>query len=201
MMKKNTISAMIFGLVITPLITLSACQRQESSENILGKTPTPVSISSPQVSPTPEVAISTSIVDNPEIRDLLNQVVRPDIPSMSFDQKNELFPSTCVVNDNNFTITCPGVAGLVLIRTDNGPDGSLSLVFSGGMSSCKTIGKLVSQKFGMGVDISDQNIDGVCDITWQTINPKNKRYHASLGKLKGDDEGTLLIDADDPVGP
>ena len=201
MMKKSTISNIVVGLVITPLMLLSACQRQESSNNTLGKTATAVAMSSPQVSSLPEVAIPTSVVNNSEIRDLLNRVVRPDIPSMSFDQKKGLFPKNCVANDNDFTITCPGVAGLVLIRTDNGPDGSLSLVFSGGLSSCKTLGKLVSQKFGMGVDVSDQNNDGVCDITWQTINPKNKRYHASLGKLKGDDEVTLLIDADDPVGP
>lgn len=192
---------MVISFAIAILITLSACQRQESSKDILGNSPEAISMASAQASSQPGVAISKSVVDNPQIEDLLNRVVRPDIPKMTFDEKNKLFPSNCVVNDNDFTIACPGVAGLVIVRTDNGPDGSLSLVFSGGMSSCKTLEKLVSQKFGMGVDVSDQNNDGVCDITWQTINPKNKRYHASLGKLKGDDEVTLLIDADDPVGP
>lgn len=200
-MKKNVIPFTIYSLVIALLITLTACHPQESDNNALDKTSMPVAMPSVQVSHPSKIAISTSVVDNLEIRDLLNRVVRPDIPSMSFDQKKDLFPNTCQVNGNDFTIFCPGVAGLILIRTDNGPDGSLSLVFSGGMPSCKTLGKLVSQKFGMGVDVSDHNNDGVCDITWQTINPKNKRYHASLGKLRGDDEVTLLIDADDPVGP
>ena len=200
-MKKTIASTMIFSLAISLSTVLTACHRQESNEKSLAKTYASSAVTVPQVSNNPKMAFPSNAADIPAIIDLLSKVVRPDIPSMTYDQKKNLFPSTCVANDENFTISCPSVEGLISIRTDNGPDGSLSMVFSGGMASCKMLQKFVNKKFGTGADMSAQNKDGVCDVTWEVINPKNKKYHASLGKLKGDDEVTLLIDADDPVGP
>ena len=57
---------------------------------------------------------------------------------------------------------------------------------------------LVSKKFGKGknYDIPDQDNDSACGMNWDKINSKNKRYYADVRKLKGDDEVTLQIAAE-----
>ena len=144
------------------------------------------------------MATPVSIIDNLAIKDLLHRVVRSDLPGMTFEQVKTLFPTTCVANDENRSISCPGVAGLASVSYGGGPDGIFDMVFSGGMASCKILKTLVSQRFGKGedYDIPDRDSDAACGMHWDKINPKHKIYYANLRKLKGDDEVTLQIGAE-----
>ena len=140
-------------------------------------------------------------MDNPAVKDLLHRIVRPDLPGMTFKQVKALFPKTCTANDDDQSISCPGVRGLISISYTGGPDGALDVVFSGGTASCNTLKLLINPKFGRGEDVSDQDIDGACGMQWWEINPNKKTYHAHLRKLKGDDEVTFQIGSEDSVGP
>ncbi len=147
MMKTTKVSNMAFSLLIASSVALTACQRQES-----GHSPTKVfkqvaAIQTPQLVAT-QVATPAGIVDNPAVTDLLHRVVRSDLPGMTFNQVKALFPATCIANDDDRSISCPGVAGLVSISYGGGQDGILDMVFSGGMASCKVLKMLVSEKLG-----------------------------------------------------
>lgn len=194
---KNTISLGIaLSLLAALSVALTACQRQEE-EMATPPTRAPIAeITTPPVTPAPKSVNSASIVDNPAVTDLLNTVVRSDLPGMTFEQVKSLFPAICIVNDDDRSISCPNVSGLVSISYAGGPDGILNMVFSGGMASCKTLKMQISSKFGKGEDISDQNNDGVCDVKWWEIDPKYKTHYANIGKLSGRDHVTLQIGAE-----
>ena len=195
MMKTTKVSNMAFSLLIASSVALTACQRQESGHSPAKVSKQVAAIQTPQLVAT-QVATPAGIVDNPAVTDLLHRVVRSDLPGMTFNQVKALFPATCIANDDDRSISCPGVAGLVSISYGGGQDGILDMVFSGGMASCKVLKMLVSEKFGAGEDNSAQNNDGVCDVYWKKISKKNNTYYANLGKQKGDDEVALQIGAE-----
>lgn len=195
MMNKKPPFYIAYFLLAVSSLTLAACQRQESGTRSAKKPESVAVIQAPQYA-TLQVATPVSIVDNPAVTDLLHRVVRHDLPSLTFNQVKSLFPITCFANDEDRTISCPGVAGLISISYGGGPDGIFDMVFSGGMASCKTLKTLISQKFGGGEDSSSHNIDGVCDVYWQKISEKNKTYYATLGKLNGRDKVTFQIGAE-----
>ena len=198
-MTKNTTAFRIaLGFLIASSVALTACQRQESG-NPPTKAPEPAAVNQPlQSVASSKVATPVSIIDNLAIKDLLHRVVRSDLPGMTFEQVKTLFPTTCVANDDDRSISCPGVAGLASVSYGGGPDGIFDMVFSGGMASCKILKTLVSQRFGKGedYDIPDRDSDAACGMHWNKINPKHKIYYANLRKLKGDDEVTLQIGAE-----
>jgi hypothetical protein len=188
MMKNNTITHITFSLIIITSFVLAACQRQESN-NTSAQMPKAIAV-------TPTEA-SVSAVDNPAIKILLDRIVRSDIPSMTWDQVKPLFPSDCVANNDDRSISCPNIPGLISISYGGGPDGILDIVFMGGTASYKTLKTIVSNKFGKGEEdgaIADNN--AAIGIIWWEINPHNKTYSANLGKLKGHDEVTLQIAAE-----
>lgn len=198
MMKNTTALHIALGFLIVSSVALTACQRQESG-NPPTKAPEPAAVNqTPQSVASSKVATPVSIIDNAAITDLLHRVVRSDLPGMTFEQVKTLFPTTCVANDDDRSISCPGVAGLASVSYAGGPDGIFDMVFSGGMASCKILKTLVSQRFGKGedYDIPDRDNDAACGMHWDKINPKNKIYYADLRKLKGDDEVTLQIGAE-----
>ena len=192
---KNTINLRItLGLLVTLSVALTACQPEDTANRPTGAPI--VKITTPPVTATPKTVNSASIVDNPAVTDLLNRVVRADLPGMSFEQVKALFPAICMANDDDRSISCPDLSGLVSISYAGGPDGILNMVFSGGMASCKTLKMQISSKFGKGEDISDQNNDGVCDVQWWEIDPKYKTHYANIGKQRGSDRVTLQIGAE-----
>ncbi|MFA5169937.1 MAG: hypothetical protein WC426_00080 [Sulfuriferula sp.] len=196
-MKNATISYIAFSLLILSSTTLTACQRQES-HNSSAKVSTAVAAMQTSHSATIPIATTpTNSANNPAVMDLLDQFIRSDIPSMTFDQVKTLIPKTCVANDDR-SISCPNIPGLISISYGGGPDGIFEMVFTGGMTSCEMLKVLVSKKFGRGknYDIPDQDNDSACGMNWDKINPKNKRYYADVRKLKGDDEVTLQIAAE-----
>ena len=197
-MKFTTISYMAFSFLIVSLGSLTACQRQEPSKPSSTKVSTPVAvIQTPESAVIPPTTTPTSVVDNLAIKDLLDQVVRPDIPSMTFDQVKALFPKTCVANNEERSVSCPNIQGLVSVSYSGGPDGIFDMVFTGGMASYKTLKILISKKFGKGEEggaVTDSN--AAVGIIWWEINPQRKKYSASLGKLKGNDEVALQIAAE-----
>jgi hypothetical protein len=195
MMNKKTAFYMACFLLAVSSLTLTACQRQESGTRSAKKPESVAVIQAPQ-HVTLQVPTLLSSVDNPAITDLLHRIVRHDLPGMTFNQVKALFPTTCFANDEDRTISCPSVAGLISISYGGGPDGIFDMVFSGGMASCKTLKALISQEFGEGEDSSSQNSDGVCDVYWQKISEKNKTYYATLGKLNGRDNVTFQIGAE-----
>ena len=198
MMKNTTAFHISLGFLIASSVALAACQRQESG-NPPSKAPetAPLNKTPQSVAPS-KVATPVNIIENAAVTDLLHRVVRSDLPGMTFEQVKTLFPTTCVANDDDRSISCPGVAGLASIFYAGGPDGIFDMVFSGGMASCNILKTLVSQRFGKGEDddIPAQVNDTSCGMHWDKINPKNKIYYANLRKLKGDDEVTLQIGAE-----
>jgi hypothetical protein len=187
-MKNNTITNIASTLIILTTFALAACQRQESNNS---STQTPKSIAV-----TPTVA-SVSTVDNPAIKDLLNRIVRTDIPSMTWDQIKHLLPNECIANNDDRSISCPNIPGLISISYSGGPDGILDIVFNGGTASYKALKTIVSNKFGKGEEdgaVKDNN--AAVGIIWWEINPHNKTYSANLGKPHGSDEVTLQIAAE-----
>lgn len=199
MMKKTIAIRIVVGLFLISSIALTACQEQELDRP--SAVPPAATTATPKITAIPQAKAPTSVVDNFAIKDLLNRVVRPDLPGMTFEQVKALFPTTCVANDDNRNIACPDVAGLVSISYAGGPDGTLDMVFTGGMASCKMLQALIGQKLGTGEDISEQDKDGVCDVKWWAINPKYKTYHANIGKLSRRDHVTFQIGSEDTVGP
>lgn len=198
MMKNTTAFRIAFGFLIASSVSLTACQRQEPG-NPPTKVSEPAAVNqAPQSAASPKVVTPVSIFDNPAITDLLHRVVRSDLPGMTFEQVKALFPTICAANDDDRSISCPDVAGLISVSYGGGPDGVFDMVFSGGMASCKTLKTLVSQKFGKGedYDIPDRDNDAACGMHWDKVNPKHKTYYANLKKLKGDDEVTLQIGAE-----
>ena len=195
MMKNTAAFHIALGFIIAASVALTACQRQES-----GNPPTKSAAvnQTPQSVAPSKVATPVSIIDNGAVTDLLHRVVRSDLPGMTFEQVKTLFPTTCVANDDDRSISCPGVAGLASVFYAGGPDGIFNIVFSGGMASCNILKTLVSQRFGKGedYDIPDRDSDAACGMHWDKINPKHKTYYANLRKLKGDDEVTLQIGAE-----
>ena len=180
MMKNTTFFYIALGFFIASSVALTACQRQESG-NPPTKAPEPVAVNrTPQsvASASSKVATPVSIIDNAAITDLFHRVVRSDLPGMTFEQIKTLFPTTCVANDENRSISCPGVAGLASVSYGGGPDGIFDMVFSGGMASCKILKTLVSQRLGKGedYDIPDRDSDAACGMHWDKINPKHKSY-------------------------
>lgn len=199
MMKNTTAFHIALGFLIALSVALTACQRQESSGNPTTKAPEPAATNQPTQSvASSKMATPASIFDNAAITDLLHRVVRSDLPGMTFEQVKALFPTTCVANDDDRSISCPGVAGLTSVSYGGGPDGIFDMVFSGGMASCKRLKTVVSQRLGKGedYDIPDRDNDAACGMRWDKINPKHKTYYANLRKLKGDDEVTLQIGAE-----
>ncbi len=188
MIKNSTGRPLIFSLIVAISFMLAACQRQEPS-NASTQVAKPISI-------TPTEA-SSSIVDNPAVKNLLNRIVQPDIPSMTWAQIKPLFPKDCVANNDNRSISCPNISGVISISYGGGPDGVLDIVFMGGIASYETLKALVSQKFGKGEeDSAVGDNDAAVGVIWWEINPHNKTYSANLGKLKGHDEVTLQIAAE-----
>lgn len=198
-MKNAIVIRIVVGLFLASSIVLTACQEQELDKP--AAVPPAATTATPKITAIPQAKAPTRGVDSVAIQDLLNRVVRPDLPVMAFEQVKALFPATCVANDDDRNITCPDVAGLVSISYAGGPDGTLEMVFTGGMTSCKMLQAFIEQQFGKGEDISEQNKDGVCDVRWRGINPKNKNYHANVGKLSGRDHVVFQIGAEDTVGP
>lgn len=194
MMKRTTAYRITVGFFISALMALTACQRQESGNPPTKKTEPAAVIQGPRVT-TPQVATPSSIVDNPAAKDLLQRIVRPDLPGMTFSQVKALFPETCLANEEERSISCPGVGGLVSISYAGGPDGILDMVFLGGVASCKTLKAFISPKFGKGEDSGEDN-NGVCDVKWWQINPTDSTYYATLGKSKGTEEVDLQIGAE-----
>lgn len=199
MIKNTTAIRIVVGLLLASSIVLTACQEQELSRPAAG--PSAETTATPKITITPQAKSPTGSIDNSAIKDLLNRVARSDLPGMTFEQVKALFPATCVANDDDRSITCPEVDGLVSISYAGGPDGTLDMVFTGGMTSCKLLQEVIEQKFGNGKDTSEQTRDGVCDVRWWQINPKYKTYHANIGKLSGRDHVTFQIGAEDTVGP
>lgn len=195
MMKNTTAFHIALGFLIASSVALAACQRQES-----GNPPTKSAAvnQTPQSVAPSKVATPVNIIENAAVTDLLHRVVRSDLPGMTFEQVKTLFPTTCVANDDDRSISCPGVVGLASVSYAGGPDGIFDIVFSGGMASCNILKTLVSQRFGKGedYDIPAQDNDTSCGMHWDKINPKHKTYYADLRKLKGDDEVTLQIGAE-----
>lgn len=188
----------VFGFLIASSFALTGCQRQ-ASDNPSTKTSEPAVVNQKsQYAASPKVVTPVSIFDNPTIKDLLYRVVRSDLPRMTFEQVKSLFPTTCVANDDGRSISCPNATGLISVSYGGGPDGIFDMVFSGGMVSCKTLKTLITQRFGKGddYDISDQDNDAACGMHWDKVNPKHKTYYANLKKLKGDNEVTLQIGAE-----
>ena len=198
MMKNTIISYKILGLLILSTTSLTACQRQESSGNQASVATPPQLVEHPApLTVTPQTTHSANKVDNPAVRDLLDRVVRSDIPSMTYDQVKALFPKNCIANDDR-NISCPGVDGLISIVYGGGPDGMLDMKFSGGMASCLTLKAIISKKFGDSEDnkIDDKDINASCGAYWPKISIKNKTYHAALIKIKGDDQVSFQIGAE-----
>ena len=193
-MKKTNNLRIALGLFVALSLALTACQRQGSASRSVAEPVT--EITTHPVIAAPKTTNSSRIVDNPAVTDLLNRVVRSDLPGMSFEQVKALFPANCRANDNDRSISCPDVSGLVSISYSGGPDGILDMVFLGGMASCKALNMQISSKFGKGEDISDQTNDGVCDVKWWKIDPKNKTHYANIGKSSGRDRVTLQIGAE-----
>ena len=196
MMKNTIISYTILGLLILSTTSLTACQRQESSGNQASVATPPQLVGHPApLAVTPPTSPANK-VDNPAVRDLLDRVVRSDIPSMTYDQVKALFPKTCIANDDR-NISCPGVDGIISIDYSGGPDGILDMEFSGGMASCLTLKAIISKKFGDGEDnIDDKDINGGCGASWPKINIKNRTYYADLRKRKGSDQVSFQIGAE-----
>jgi len=192
-MRNNTASWFAFSLLVLSSVILTACQRQEPSNPPV--MPSVAVDTHPPLVAVQQTAPFASAVDNPAIKDLLSRVVRPDLPGMSFEQVKALFPTNCTANDDR-SISCPGVVGLVSISYGGGPDGIFDMVFSGGMASCKTLKSIVSRSFGEAEDNSTENSDGVCDVYWKKISLKNRIYYATIRKQKGDNEVTLQIAAE-----
>lgn len=201
-MKKTTICRSTFGLLVTLSVMLTGCQRQES-DNPLTTVTQPPTVQVPVAEVATPAVTQTSLVDNPVVKNLLQRVVRSDLPGMTFEQVKALFPETCIANDDDRRISCPEVSGLVSTTYAGGPDGALDMVFSGGMASCNTLKVLMSQKFGVGEDVSDQdqNNNGACGMHWWKINPSKTTYHAHIRKLAGDNDVTLQIGAEEGDGP
>lgn len=198
-MKKNINLQIAPTLLVALSVALTACQPQETANQSTG---VPIAeITTPPIPAASKTISSTSVVDNPAVIDLLNRVVRSDLPGMTFEQVKALFPETCIGNDDDRSIFCPGVGGLISISYAGGPDGALDVVFSGGTASCNTLKLLISHKFGRGEDASDKDNDGACGMQWWEINPSKKIYHAHLRKLKGDEQVTFQIGSEDTVGP
>lgn len=200
-MKKTTNFSFTLGLLALSVM-LTGCQRQES-DNPSTSVTQPSTVLVPVDKVAAKAATQASLMDNPAVRDLLQRVVRSDLPGMTFEQVKALFPKTCTANDDDRRISCPGVSGLVSTTYAGGPDGALDMVFSGGVATCNTLKVLVSQKFGVGQDVSDtdQNHNGACGMQWWKINHTKKTYHAHLRKLTGDDDVTLQIGAEEGDGP
>lgn len=198
MIKNTTATRIVVGLLLVSSIALTACQEREINKPA---TPPPAETTTPKIATIPQAKTPAGGIDNSAIKDVLNRVARPDLPGMTFEQVKALFPATCVANDDDRSITCPDVDGLVSISYTGGPDGTLDMVFIGGMTSCKMLQEVIEQKFGKGKETSEQNRDGVCDVRWWEINPKYKTYHANIGKLSGHDHVTFQIGAEDTVGP
>ena len=195
MMRNATTVNLAFSFLFTSLALLSACQRQDADSSAAKQFPVTTVTAPSKV--TSQASMSTSVVGSPAIAALLNQVVRPDLPGMTFDQVTALFPTTCLANDDDRSITCPDMAGLNSASYGGGPDGIFNMTFSGGMASCKELKILLSAKFGAGEDAPDHETDdGACGAHWWTINPKNKAYHAHIRKLQGRDTVTLQIGAE-----
>ncbi len=188
----------IFGFLIASSFTLTGCQRQASDEPSTKASEPAVVNQKPHYSASPKVTTAVSTFDNPSLKNLLYRVVRSDLPGMTFEQVKALFPTTCVANDDDRSISCPNAPGLISISYGGGPDGIFDMVFSGGMASCKTLKTLITQRFGKGEDyeISDQDNNAACGMHWDKVNQKHKTYYANLKKLKGDNEVTLQIGAE-----
>lgn len=202
-MIKNIINPIHFGFLLALIVVLTACQRQEQAGSSASRSaviPPSPSVQASPIAVSPYVVESVS-VDTPAVKDLLNRIVRPDLPGMTFEQVKVLFPETCIGNDDDRSISCPGIGGLISISYAGGPDGALDMVFSGGTASCNTLKLLINPKFGRGEDVSDKDNDGACGMQWWEINPNKKTYHAHLRKLKGDDHVTFQIGSEDTVGP
>lgn len=199
-MIRNIINPSPIGVLLVLIVVLTACQRQEHTGSRSVVTPPSSSVQASPTAVSPDVVESVS-VDNPQVKDLLDRIARPNLPGMTFEQVKAVFPETCIGNDDDRNISCPGVGGLISISYSGGPDGALEMVFSGGTASCHTLKSLINQKFGRGEDVSDKNNDGACGMQWWEINPSKKIYHAHLRKLKGDDHVTFQIGSEDTVGP
>ena len=129
-MKNSTISYIALGLLILSSTALTACQRQESRDS---STKVSTAVAPMQTSHSvaiPPAATPTNSADNPAVKDLLDQFIRSDIPSMTFDQVKALIPKTCVANDDR-SISCPNIPGLISISYGGGPDGIFEMVFRG----------------------------------------------------------------------
>lgn len=201
---RNFIDGIAFSFLLGSMVVLTACQRQVDVHSSGGSSPA-VNPASPSMS-APSNAVTSDArgpvsVDNPAVKDLLHRIVRPDLPGMTFEQVKALFPKTCIANDDDRSISCPELRGLISISYAGGPDGALDVVFSGGTASCNTLKLLISHKFGRGEDASDKDNDGACGMQWWEINPSKKIYHAHLRKLKGDEQVTFQIGSEDTVGP
>lgn len=202
-MIRNIFKPVSIGVLLVSAVVLSACQRHEPADSNPSRSTV---ISSPSSVAPPPVKAPTGVVesvnvDNPAVKDLLNRIVRPDLPSMTYEQVKALFPATCIGNDDDRSITCPGVQGLISITYAGGPEGALDMVFSGGTASCNTLKLLITPKLGRGDDVSDKGNDGACGMQWWEINPSKKIYHAHLRMIKGDDHVTFQIGSEDTVGP
>lgn len=217
-MKKTIFRSMtLFGLLMV-LCVLSACKGQESDDSSASKVksnttialsqtakPIPV-ITAPQSIPSSSTAtpltqvVSSNWSDNPEVSDILQKILRPDLPQMTFSQVKALFPTRCVADANkSSSITCLGLAGITSISFTGGPDGIFDMTFSGGSLTCNFLKKIVSQKFGKVEEsdvMSSPDDAEACGAHWSMKGQKNRKNHINIRKIKDDDEVVLQIAAE-----